>query len=723
MNNKLLQHIIILSLTWNNMFYYCSSLLSDLNLLRNNKAYSIVLITNCQRDSISLTLQSLYRLPQIEYFSVFISMDCNQTNKNIQNWIEQKYQKIARGILYFPRHRYPKVSRNNSYSQISCHLHFAIQQVFEVHNYSSLVVIEDDLLFAEDFLLLFLETYPLLMTDKSLLCVSAYHDLGLKQFSWKHNRLKRVQGFTGLGWMLSRDKWLKELSYIWPLYPFSGWDHWLRMYQRIHHLDCIVPEVSRSIHQKVSGSHLSHKEWQRRFSHLLFYDNESVDTFGNLDYLQREVYDREIQMLLTCASKLHSLSSNILKQSGENIQIIIPCTLPKGNRYWRHWFRFLEIPLSQEIESFYEGILLFPMGFQTILFICTNSPFYETKRLSTNFGSYYIIRSHENASCSEACDKVFLGKYRCQSETLAQIDSFAIINTYFDCSKGFQLVTRSWAPGCLFPDDRHQAAVECVCVMHNQWAIGYHPYSCDQKAPRLRRLYFFQALSKDLVEDERKFMASSSVALRQKLLEELLREALESSGKTLEEQETLVKIKLRDRGLKLQENQQRQQSKSSKRKKQTHLTAKELRGNHLFAIPKKEQCFQAFIPLHWLWLGYARKVLSNSGILSARENCDRSQLHSHSGIEWLYRMDLHGAILTVIRSKAPQQVGNWGIVLQETSNVFKLIRPDNTVVAVPKEISDWGCRIDEFCFVLHGKAYRMKSSERSVKKLKRKISD
>ncbi|GJD05709.1 Alpha-1,3-mannosyl-glycoprotein 2-beta-N-acetylglucosaminyltransferase [Galdieria sulphuraria] len=218
---------------------------------------------------------------------------------------------------------------------------------------------------------------------------------------------------------------------------------------------------------------------------------------------------------------------------------------------------------------------------------------------------------------------------------------------------------------------------------------------------------FFQALSKDLVEDERKCMASSSVALRQKLLEELLREALESSGKTLEEQETLVKIKLRDRGLKLQENQQRQQSKSSKRKKQTHLTAKELRGNHLFAIPKKEQCFQAFIPLHWLWLGYARKVLSNSGILSARENCDRSQLHSHSGIEWLYRMDLHGAILTVIRSKAPQQVGNW----------------DNTVVAVPKEISDWGCRIDEFCFVLHGKAYRMKSSERSVKKLKRKISD
>ncbi|GJQ09053.1 hypothetical protein GpartN1_g3352.t1 [Galdieria partita] len=233
----------------------------------------------------------------------------------------------------------------------------------------------------------------------------------------------------------------------------------------------------------------------------------------------------------------------------------------------------------------------------------------------------------------------------------------------------------------------------------------------------------FQALSKDLAEDECKFIASSSVTIRQKLLEEFVKEALESSGKTSEQQVTLVKSKLRDRGLKLQENQQRLQPKSSKRKKQTHWTARELRRNHLFEIPRKEQSFQAFIPLHWLWLEYARKVLSQSEILSSLEKLDPSQLHSHSGIEWLYRMDLHGAILTVIRSKAPQHVGSCGIVLQETSSVFKLIRPDNTVAEIPKEICHFGCCIDQFCFVLHGQAYKMKSSERSVKKLKRKVLD
>jgi RNase P/RNase MRP subunit p29 len=233
----------------------------------------------------------------------------------------------------------------------------------------------------------------------------------------------------------------------------------------------------------------------------------------------------------------------------------------------------------------------------------------------------------------------------------------------------------------------------------------------------------FQTLSKDLVVEERQFMTTSSVTIRQKLLEGLIKKALESSGKTVEQQDTIVKSKLRDRGLTLKERQPKQKTKSSKRRKQTHFTAKELRDNDLFSIPKREQRFQAFGPLHWLVLDYARKGLSSSELQTTREKMSRSQLHSQSGIEWIYRMDLHGAILTVVRSSAPQHVGNCGIVLQETKNVFKLIRTDNRVVAIPKFISDFGFRIDDFCFILYGNAYRMKSSERSVKKLKRKLSD
>ncbi|KAK4523944.1 hypothetical protein GAYE_SCF00G1842 [Galdieria yellowstonensis] len=225
----------------------------------------------------------------------------------------------------------------------------------------------------------------------------------------------------------------------------------------------------------------------------------------------------------------------------------------------------------------------------------------------------------------------------------------------------------------------------------------------------------FQTLAKDLVVEEHQFITYSSVVARQKLLEDLVKKALESSGKTLEQQDSLVKSKLRDRGLTFEEKQPSKQPKRSKPKKQR--TGRKLRGSRLFAIPKEEQCFQAFVPLHWLWLEYARKVLTSLGIQTSAPSS------SQVSLEWIYRMDFHGAIFTIVGSKTPQLVGSWGIVLQETSNVFKIIGPDDTLKVIPKQVCDFGCRIDDFCFILHGKAFRVKSSERSVKKLKRKQSE
>lgn len=167
----LVQKTLIVLLFWNN--FYCSqTLLYDLDSIANNTTFAAVVLTNCQRESIYLTLQSLYRLPQIDYLSVFISMDCLYGNKSIQSWIEQKYRKLVRGFLYFPRQEYPTVLHSNSNTIVSCHLHFVFQHLFRVHNYSFLIVLEDDLLFSKDFLLLFLETSPLLMSDKRYDCIA-----------------------------------------------------------------------------------------------------------------------------------------------------------------------------------------------------------------------------------------------------------------------------------------------------------------------------------------------------------------------------------------------------------------------------------------------------------------------------------------------------------------------------------------------------------------------
>lgn len=145
----------------------------------------------------------------------------------------------------------------------------------------------------------------------------------------------------------------------------------------MHHLDCIVPEVSRSIHQNVSGVHLSHKEWQRKFGNLMFYYDESVDSFRNLQYLEHEIYNAKIQSLVSLATTIHPLSRRVPKQFGEYVKIIIPHMSPIGNRYWRHWFRLLQIPLLQEIQGFYKGTVIFPIGSQTVALVYTDSPFHR----------------------------------------------------------------------------------------------------------------------------------------------------------------------------------------------------------------------------------------------------------------------------------------------------------------------------------------------------------
>lgn len=75
----------------------------------------------------------------------------------------------------------------------------------------------DDLDIAPDFFEYFLGTYPLLISDKSLWCISAWNDNGKLSLVDTHGPrlLYRTDFFPGLGWMLTRDLWL-ELSPKWP---------------------------------------------------------------------------------------------------------------------------------------------------------------------------------------------------------------------------------------------------------------------------------------------------------------------------------------------------------------------------------------------------------------------------------------------------------------------------------------------------------------------------
>ena len=54
----------------------------------------------------------------------------------------------------------------------------ALTQVFETLNYETVIIVEDDLDIAPDFFEYFRATYPILKSDPTLWCVSAWNDNG-----------------------------------------------------------------------------------------------------------------------------------------------------------------------------------------------------------------------------------------------------------------------------------------------------------------------------------------------------------------------------------------------------------------------------------------------------------------------------------------------------------------------------------------------------------------
>jgi alpha-1,3-mannosyl-glycoprotein beta-1,2-N-acetylglucosaminyltransferase len=124
------------------------------------------------------------------------------------------------------------------------HYGWALNQVFQVFKYDQVIIVEDDLEVAPDFFEYFGATLPLLKSDPSLWCVSAWNDNGKAGLieETAPERLYRSDFFPGLGWMITKELWA-ELG---PKWPHSYWDDWMREAAQRHGRACIRPEVSRT---------------------------------------------------------------------------------------------------------------------------------------------------------------------------------------------------------------------------------------------------------------------------------------------------------------------------------------------------------------------------------------------------------------------------------------------------------------------------------------------
>ncbi len=145
-----------------------------------------------------------------------------------------------------------------------------------------------------------------------------------------------------------------------------------------------------------------------------------------------------------------------------------------------------------------------------------------------------------------------------------------------------------------------------------------------------------------------------------------------------------------------------------KRSRRHKLTSKEKKKLKLFQIPK-EQKYESFVPLYYLWKDYMKDVIGFDKIKSTN--------HSESQ-QKLLKADYHGAMVTVTQSKTPSLIGQTGIIIQETKNVFKLVTRDDKLKMIPKQNSVFTMEIEGHVISIQGNQFCYTPAERVHRKFK-----
>ncbi|XP_056668223.1 ribonuclease P protein subunit p29 isoform X1 [Monodelphis domestica] len=147
-----------------------------------------------------------------------------------------------------------------------------------------------------------------------------------------------------------------------------------------------------------------------------------------------------------------------------------------------------------------------------------------------------------------------------------------------------------------------------------------------------------------------------------------------------------------------------------RKRKSKGFSAKQRRELRLFEIKPEEQRYNLFLPLHNLWKQYIRDLCNG-----LKPDTQPQMIQAK-----LLKADLHGAIITVTKSKCPSYVGITGILLQEMKHVFKIITKDDKLKVIPKLNCVFTVEIDGFISYIYGSKFQLRSSERSAKKFKAK---
>lgn len=245
-----------------------------------------VVIMACNRaDYLERTVKSVlkYQSSVASKFPLFVSQDGSHpaVKEKALSFDQLTYMQH---LDYEPVHT-ERPGELIAYYKIARHYKWALDGLFYKHNFSRVIILEDDMEIAPDFFDYFESTAALLDKDKSIMAVSSWNDNGQKQFVHDPKVLYRSDFFPGLGWMLARSTW-DELS---PKWPKAYWDDWLRLKENHKDRQFIRPEVCRTYNFGEHGSSLG--QFFKQYLEPIKLNDVLVDWKSmDLNYLMEDKY-------------------------------------------------------------------------------------------------------------------------------------------------------------------------------------------------------------------------------------------------------------------------------------------------------------------------------------------------------------------------------------------------------------------------------------------------
>ena len=175
------------------------------------------------------------------------------------------------------------------------------------------------------------------------------------------------------------------------------------------------------------------------------------------------------------------------------------------------------------------------------------------------------------------------------------------------------------------------------------------------------------------------------------------------------------------------QNERLQKAKAQRKsKKPKPLSAKQKRALCIYEIPKEQQKYAIYEPLHQMWCGYMGEIL---GLGKGKRN----YVDAQSAGPILVSADFHSALLEVVRSRCISRVGLKGIVVKDTKFTFDVVTEKNELKTLPKEHSVFRFEVpceeqatsnDEqaakkpLVFEIHGNQFESRAPDRANRKFR-----